>query len=217
MVLTLFGSLKTTCTKRVIVVLKEKNVDFVFSAIKQEENKTPEYLKNQPFGQMPYLNDDGFILYESRAICRYIESKYPDSGTPLIPPPGDLKARALFEQAVSVEIFDFDVVAGPAVAQAVFHPAFGLKTDQQIVDTNMALLSSKLDVYEQILSKQKYLAGDQITLADLFHLPYGSLLKDIQAGSYPMSVEHRPNVARWWKDISARKAWVDTTDFAASA
>src|SRR5277367_2663757 len=46
-------------------------------------------------------DDDGFILYESRAICRYIARKYASQGTPLIPT--ELKAEALFEQAASIE------------------------------------------------------------------------------------------------------------------
>ena len=50
-------------------------------------------------------DDNGFILYESRAICYYIAAKYPNQGTPLLPT--ELKANALFHQAASVEIFHF--------------------------------------------------------------------------------------------------------------
>jgi glutathione S-transferase len=56
----------------------------------------------------------------------------------------------------------------------------------------MAELGKKLDVYEQILSKQKYLAGDEVTLADLFHLPYAELLPKAGAKVF----EERPNVSR---------------------
>jgi glutathione S-transferase len=56
---------------------------------------------------LPFLlqDDDGFILYETRAICHYIAAKYANQGTPLLPT--ELKANALFQQAASSEIFQF--------------------------------------------------------------------------------------------------------------
>lgn len=68
----------------------------------------------------------------------------------------------------------------------------GLTTNQAKFDELIAGLEGKLDVYDKILSKQKYLAGNEVTLADLFHLPYGVLLP--VAGSN--ALETRPNVAR---------------------
>jgi glutathione S-transferase len=65
-------------------------------------------------------DDDGFILYETRAIARYIEAKYPNQGTKLIP--DDLKAKALFEQAASIEAFNFDPLVVKAVGTAIFAP-----------------------------------------------------------------------------------------------
>ncbi|KAJ6626736.1 glutathione S-transferase, partial [Mycena sp. CBHHK59/15] len=50
-------------------------------------------------------DDNGFILYETRAICRYLSEKYADQGTPLIPT--SLKEKVLFEQATSIEFANF--------------------------------------------------------------------------------------------------------------
>ena len=55
-------------------------------------------------------------------------------------------------------------------------------------------LSAKLDVYEQILGKQKYIAGDELTLVDLFHLPYGAKL---YLAGYGDLIDSRPNVKRY--------------------
>jgi glutathione S-transferase len=66
-------------------------------------------------------DDDGYLLYESRAIGRYITEKYADQGTQgLIPT--DLKAKARFEQAASTEQANFDPYASKIVGEKVFKP-----------------------------------------------------------------------------------------------
>lgn len=50
---------------------------------------------------------------------------------------------------------------------------FGKVTDAARVETLKATLAKRLPGYERILAKQKYMAGDKLTVADLFHLPYG--------------------------------------------
>ena len=76
------------------------------------------------FGSNPFFfspqDDDGFILYESRAICYYIAAKYPDQGTPLLPT--ELKANALFHQAASIEISHFSDNVLKALEEMIFKP-----------------------------------------------------------------------------------------------
>jgi glutathione S-transferase len=61
-----------------------------------------------------------------------------------------------------------------------------------------------LSVYNGILAKQKYLAGDDVSLADLFHLPYGKLVKDVGLGDI---FEKYPNVNRWFANLEKRESW----------
>jgi glutathione S-transferase len=146
MVLKLYGYHMSTCTRRAAVVLQEKKVPYEFIPvdITKGEHKQPEYLKSQPFGQVPYLvrsqdppllcrpqklthtfnlrtqDDDGFILFESRAIAEYVALKYADQGTPLVP--GDFKKLALSKQAQSIEVTDFNPYAERAVLEMVIKP-----------------------------------------------------------------------------------------------
>ncbi|KAK7434764.1 hypothetical protein VKT23_020042 [Stygiomarasmius scandens] len=212
MVLKLYGYPRSPCTCRVAVVLYEKKIPYELVNIEliKGEHKNPTYLEKHPFGEIPYIDDDGLILYESRAICRYLEAKWSNKGSKLVPSPSDLKAYALYEQAASIETSNFDPFASKAVSQAIFNPLFrGLPKDQVQYEEALKTLSLKLDGYEKILSKQKYLAGNEITLIDLFHLPYGSLLTE--AGSDLMTTKG-PNLTRWWNDITSRGSWQAVKD-----
>jgi len=209
MAIKLYGGVMSNCSKRVAVTLLEKNVPFELHLVdfRNAEHKTPAYLKHHPFGQLPYIvTDDGFELYESRAIARFIEESYPNQGSSLIPK--DPKARAKFEQAASVEVANFEVYARGIVHELIIKPFIKQEPDTARVELLKQEWQPKLDAYEAILGQQKYLAGDAITLADLFHLPYGTLIVEAIKLNYLTDTTRRPNVARWWADISSRESWV---------
>ncbi|KAJ7706347.1 glutathione S-transferase [Mycena rosella] len=217
---------RSTCTKRVAVVLMEKGVPFEFVPV--TEMKTVEYKANmQPFGQIPVLEDDGYFLYESRAIGRYIAQKYAKEGTPnLIPTSGDLKEMGTFERPCRSRrpssslrncwsprpslnrTLQFIIGLDPRVSQAT-RRYMGGTTNPEEVKSLTERLAGKMDAYEQILGKTKYLAGDHITLADLFHLPYADMVTN-RLKSDVMTT--RPNVARWLQDISSRPSWLAVKD-----
>ena len=66
------------------------------------EHKQEAHLRRQPFGRIPAIDDDGFELFESRAIARYLDEK---AGGKLVP--RDAKARAQMEQWISIETSEF--------------------------------------------------------------------------------------------------------------
>jgi glutathione S-transferase len=107
------------------------------------------------------LDDDGFILIESRAICRYIENK--NQGTQLIPT--DQKAYGLFEQGAYIETNEFDPQASPLVYEKLFKSFYGQQADEEKVTQYVEKLTKVLDAYEKILSKQQYIGGEFFTLA----------------------------------------------------
>ncbi|KAF8182505.1 glutathione S-transferase [Mycena galopus ATCC 62051] len=199
-ILKIHGAKVASCTRRVATILHELHVPFELIEVdwQNQAHKTPEFLKYQPFGQVPYIDDEGFIMYESRAICRYIAAKYPASG--LIP--SDPKARALFEQAASVELSNFD----PSASKAGVHlnqKKLGWSYNEAVITEQLKILDEKLDAYEVILSKHRYLAGETLTLADLFHLPYAAY---VAYGGDIMTC--RPNVARWYTELVSRPSWL---------
>jgi len=198
----IYGNPFSTCTRKVLATLAEKGkeVEMVMVDLGKGEQKNPEYLKRQPFGKVPALEDDGFQLYESRAIIRYLDDKLP--GIKLTP--ADPKQRATMEQWSSVEYSYFSPTAMKIVYQKIFHPMRGQPVDMEVVKKAKEDLGRTLDVMEAQLGKTPYIAGDSFTLADIGYMPY---LEYVFAGQEGDVVEARPHVAAWWKRISARPSW----------
>src|SRR3954451_8131968 len=96
-----YGHPMSTCTRKVLTTLAEKGheAEFVMVDIMKGEHKLPAHIARQPFGVIPAIDDDGFVLYESRAIMRYLDEKL--SGPRLAPP--EPKDRAVMEQWISIE------------------------------------------------------------------------------------------------------------------
>ncbi|KAF9231918.1 glutathione S-transferase [Melanogaster broomeanus] len=192
MVVKLYGFPVSTCTRLVALICKEKEIPYELVPVDlmEDEHKSPAFMQHQPFGQIPYIDDDGFILYESRAICRYLIEKYPTQGTlGLIPT--DPQAEALFEQAASIEITNFDALAGSLMEEKVFKPFRDLQTDEARAAEYLAALNAKMDVYEGHPWKA------EIPRWRGFCAPLATR----------MSSRARPNVARWWNELTNRPAW----------
>jgi len=203
----IIGTPMSTCTQRILAVLAEKGVtDFTITCpdFASGEHKKAPHTDKQPFGQIPILEDGDLRLFESRAICRYLAAKYADQGTKLIPDPTDLKASAIFEQWASVELDNWNAYAYPIVVEKFFKPMKGAGTLEVVVDDAIANFNKKLDVFEGILGKQKYMGGDEFSLIDIFYFPYTQKLFETGDGAL---ITSRPNVNAWWERVSTRDSW----------
>ncbi|KQK11382.1 glutathione S-transferase 3 [Brachypodium distachyon] len=204
----LYGLALSPNVVRAAAVLNEKGLDFEIVPVDLTTgaHKQPDFLALNPFGQIPALTDGDEVLYESRAINRYIAEKYRATGTDLLPP---ASASAKLEVWLEVESHHFYPAVSPLVFQLLIKPMLGGAPDAAAVEKHAGELARVLDVYEAHLAKpgNRFLAGEQFTLADANHMSYLFMLgKTAQAGL----VESRPRVKAWWDEISARPAWAKT-------
>lgn len=213
MVLKLHGAYYSTCTQRVVTTLKEKGVEFELVPVdlSKGEHKSASFLEKQPFGVIPVLEDDGFFVFESRAICRYIETKFKGKGTQLIPT--ELQAYGLFEQGASIETSYWDPQVSAITFENVFKGMYGGAPDSERVKQLTEKLTNYLNVYEKILAKQEFIGGHQFTLADIYHLPYGNYLFNEKVGLGHL-INERPHVKAWWERITKRESWVEALKLA---
>lgn len=185
----------------VLMFLEEKGavIDRAFVDIMKGENRGPDFLAKNPFGQLPLLEmDDGSYLSESTAICGYIEEKFP---TPA------LIGSTAEERAVTqmlVRRLDYDVV-GPMTT--AFRGSEGLPMFQnrlrclpEAADGLKACARDGLAAFDALLAGKTWLAGDRFTLADI--LLYCLTEFGRQVGQ-PMP-EDLANLAAWSARVAER-------------
>ncbi|KAL5731584.1 glutathione transferase [Ranunculus cassubicifolius] len=205
MVVKVHGPAFASAVRRVIACLIEKDVEYEIIPVDMlnGEQKQPEYLKLQPFGIIPVIEDGDFVLYESRAIIRYYAEKYKSQGTDLLGK--TIEERGMVEQWLEVEGQNYQEPIYNLVLHLIFHPKLGLPIDTKLVEESEVKLGKVLDIYEDRLSKSKYLAGDFYSLADLSHLPFTHYLVNDMGKDY--MIRDRKHVSAWWDDITSRPAW----------
>ncbi|XP_004503099.1 glutathione S-transferase F11-like [Cicer arietinum] len=205
MVVKVYGSIRAACPQRVLACLLEKGIEFelVHVDLDKGEQKHPEFLLLQPFGQVPVVEDGDFRLFESRAIVRYYATKYANQGTDLVGT--TLEEKALVDQWLEVEAHNFNDLCFNIMFHLIILPRMGKPGDIALAHSCEQKLEKVFDIYEQRLSKSTYLAGDKFSLADLSHLPgIEHLIEEAKLGHL---ITERKNVNAWWEKISSRPAW----------
>jgi len=203
---TVVGLGMSTCARRVLTALEEKGASDQYHLqpvdFQSGQHKSAHYLETQqPFGQIPVLHDGNFKVYESRAICRYVDDVI-QGGHTLVP--RDPQHKALVEQWISVEMSHYKP-AETLVYELLFKRFRGLGPDATVVEENRKKLGDFYHILNAQLEGKNYLVGDSFTLADLVFLPYTQYLLQ-QEGFADVLVPYH-NVHRWWQTISSRPSW----------
>lgn len=195
--LTIYGHPMSTCTRKVLTTVTELALPYELSLLDfgKGEHKQPAHVARQPFGRMPAIDHDGFAMFESRAICRYLN----DVGGGALAP-ADAHGRARMEQWISVETSEF---SGNAM-KFVYHHVFHRKQEDAVLEAASSGLEAALRALEPTLAKQTYVAGEQFSLADISFMPYVEYtmptpVKDTYA-KYPAFLA-------WWGRVSERPSW----------
>lgn len=157
--------------------------------------RTPEYLAMNPNALVPTIDDDGFILYESNVIVRYLCAKHPEAGLY----PQELRQRFDAERWMDWQQTTFNPAGRNAFVQLLRTPAD--KRQQKLIDESMTATQPLLRVLDAHLAMQPFMAGDALTMADLplaceIHRWRGTPVPQIEL----------PHVDRWYAGIRANAA-----------
>ncbi|CAG8559339.1 20186_t:CDS:2 [Racocetra persica] len=206
MTIKLVGFPISTATLRVIICLKELAVPYELDPPPSFQSiKDDDYIANKhPFGRIPVLFDDDFRITESRAICRYLTSKYQGKYNNTILIPNDVHKAGLVEQYISYESFYYDPPVSTIVFEEVFAKKYvGNEPNAEAIKQSREDLSKVLDVYEKLLEGKEYLTGE-FSLVDIFHCPGTNLA--CGTVTHADLWDKRPNVKNWWNRLCNREA-----------
>jgi len=149
--------------------------------------------KHHPWGKIPVVTfPNGFALYESRAICKYLARKY---SFPLLPPDSDLEATALFDQAQQVEIHYFSDPAGKVSFEKFVKPLLGLPPNEAAASEALRSVEAFFDIAEGLLQDKDYMGGKDFSLVDIFYIPVVQRLFVCGCGDVVLT---RKAVSAWW-------------------
>lgn len=159
-------------------------------------HKAPDFLKINPFGQVPAIDDNGTVLADSNAIISYLEKKYNDGYEWQ---PQEPAKAAEVQRWLSVAAGE--IANGPCAARLV--KVFGAELDHEAATQKSQLL---LAVLESLLTERKYLAGEAITLADVAGYSYIS-----HAPEGGVSLQPYPAIRAWLARIEAQPRFIGMT------
>jgi glutathione S-transferase len=188
--------------RRVRIFLMEKGIEVEIRTVDilKDEHKSPEFAKLSPLHRLPVLQlGDGSVIAESVAICRYFEELHPE-------PPLMGKDRM---DRVMVEMWqrqvEFNLLWQASQVMRHLVPALAVIETPQVPDwgrANIPKLHRACHWLDDVLAQQRYVAGDDFTIADITALCAIDFAKFARIEIAP---EHE-HLRLWYNEVSSRSS-----------
>lgn len=171
------------------------------------ENKSPEYQGITPTGKIPAIDIDGFKLFESNSINRYLAAA---NNSPIYPQ--DAKKRAVVDAWMDYVTIHVGHAMGRVLFNRVFAPMTGQKVDQESLKVGLEFLDKYFPILEKQLFTNAHLAGKEISLADI------NLLATLDPCEIAqISLDAYPSIKKWRAALKSQafyqKCYKDYTQF----
>lgn len=183
----------STFARRVRIALLEKRIphELVTVDMAAKQHKAPEYLALNPYGRVPTLEEDGFVLYESTAILEYLELTRPDP--PLVP--ADPRGRALL--AMHVKLCDLELARNTSTI--IFPKRFlpRERWDEKTMAQAKSTIEKHLGILEGQLGAKQWMVGDRYSMVEVCYTPFVQFLP-------LMEITPPPAIAGWVERMLSR-------------
>ena len=200
---TVFGAAYSVYVRAVRLTLEEKAVPYhlVEVDVFGEGGPPPDHLLRHPFGRIPAFEHDGFALYETDAIIRYIDDVF--DGPSLTPDTPQLRAR--MTQAMRVlDCYAYrDMVWGVYVEDVE-----NAGTDPVTLDRATGRSRTCLKALDQLSDDGPFFVGAELCLADLLAAPMFACFRLAPRGRQLLG-EH-PRLMSWLERMLARPSMIGT-------
>jgi glutathione S-transferase len=190
-----------------MAALIEKGASFRVAGLTPGAHKMEPHLSRHPFGKMPVMEHDGFTLYETQAILRYLERILPSP--PLIPE--EPREAARMDQVMGIsDWYLFQGVNGVIGFHRIVGPRLmGLTPDEAAISAAMPLAHAVFGELSRLLGSKAYLVCQRVTIADLMVAPHMDFLA--QTPEWIELTRGRSNVVEWLGRMHERKCMQLTT------
>jgi glutathione S-transferase len=202
----LFGLERSVYTRVVRLALEEKAIAYCLCEVDifGSGGVPPEHLRRHPFGRIPAFEHDGFRLYETSAITRYVDEAFPGAQLQ----PHEPHARARMNQVIGLlDAYAYKPMVWGVFVERIAVPRAGGTSNEATIAEAMPIARVCIDALDEIVACEPFLLGSRITLADLHAFPileYFSLTEEgrdliathMALNNWLRMMESRPAVQR---------------------
>lgn len=205
---TLYGARYSVYVRICRLALAEKGVPYRLAEVDvfADAQAREAQLARHPFGKIPAFEHDGFQLYETAAICRYVDEAF--AGPAL--QPATAQARARMSQAISIlDSYAYRTLVWDIAVERVLNPREGMPADEARIAAALPMARVCLKALDRLAPGAAWLAGDTLSLADLHAAPMLACVLEAPEGRALLAENDR--VSDWWRAMSARDSMAGTS------
>ena len=193
--------------RAVLIALEEKRLPYRLAPVAPSAFKSEPHLGRHAFGRVPVLEDQGFLLYETQAILRYLDRVAP---APALTP-ADPRRAARMDQVMNInDWYLFQGVNTVIGFNRVIKPRLlGLPPDEAAIAAAMPKARQVFDELARLLGEAAFFAGDTLSLADLLVAPQLEFFRDLP--EWPLLTPNHANLGTWLQRMQARPSLQATT------
>jgi glutathione S-transferase len=196
----IYGTEFSTYVRSVRMAFEEKEAKYTLQdvSVLKGEQRQAAHLARHPFGTVPAFEHDGFQVYETSPILRYVDQVFP--GPSLTPE--DPKQRARMNQIISIiDYHGYPSLILQIVVQRLFVALLANGTDEAVIKAGIPRAQLCLQEFERLKGNSRFLAGDQVSLADLYLVPILFYLR--LTPEKELLAPHK-GLEAWWQQMEAR-------------
>jgi len=169
------------------------------------EDLPASYLALNPFGRVPTLVHDGFVVFETAAITRYVDEAFPGPALQ----PDAVGDRARMAQIIAIiDSYGYQPLVRQVFSYRVFRPRQGAPADEQAIRDGLQASPRVLQSLEGLADEADFLLGDRISLADIHLAPMIAYFAQAPEGA-DLLARYR-KLAAWWDRLAVRPSMVAT-------
>ncbi|HEV2676996.1 MAG TPA: glutathione S-transferase family protein [Aliidongia sp.] len=197
----LYGIPGSPYVQATMLALTEKGVDYELVKVMPPEHKGAEHLARHPFGKVPAFDHDGFALYETQAILRYVDQAFPG---PLLEPATPQEAARMNQVIGLVDCYIIRAWSADISFERIMAPRFfGRPCNEAKVEAALPHARICAEAVEALVTGP-YLTGPTLTLADLHLAPHYNYFRQTPEGEATLA--DKPRLAQWFAHLSQRES-----------